>query len=216
MRKGFKFIAAGLAIGILTMGSVALAANGLGSAGALADSEYTLEEMLVYAIEDEYMAQAEYAAIEEAFGVQPPVSNILRAEGNHIYQLEQLFEEYNFSIPNKDWASLVEVPESLEAAYEAGVTAEENNIAMYEKFLDQDLPDDVKLTFEYLKASSERHLFAYQNALEGNIICGTGYCGGSANASGGYGRGYGRGMMNGNGLRNGSGVRGANGTCLYY
>lgn len=214
LKKVIKGIAAGLAaIGIMSMGTVALATTSSGSKGALADTKYSLEEMLVYAIEDEYMANAEYEAIIKEYGVQPPFSNIIRSEENHIYQLEKLLEEYKITVPNKDWSSLVTLPENLEASYKAGITVEENNIAMYEKFLKENLPEDVKVVFENLKEASERHVYAYENALEGNIICepGSGYngngCGfGSANGYKRNGNGMRNGIRNGNGYRNSNGV----------
>ena len=219
MKKVIRGIAAGLAvIGIMSMGSVALATTSSGSKGVLADTKYSLEDMLVYAIEDEYMANAEYDAIMEKYGVQPPFSNIARSEENQIYQLEQLLKKYKVTLPNKDWSSLVMLPDSLEDCYKVGITTEENNIAMYEKFLKEDLPKDVKIVFENLAETSKRHLYAYENALEGNIICGPriGYNG---NSQYGSGYGYGNGMRNeygySNGMRNeygyGNGTRNGNG-----
>ncbi len=221
MKKVIRGIAAVLAvIGIMSMGSVALATTSSGSKGVLADTKYSLEDMLVYAIEDEYMADAEYDAIMEKYGVQPPFSNIARSEENQIYQLEQLLKKYKVTLPNKDWSSLVTLPDSLEDCYKAGITTEENNIAMYEKFLKEDLPKDVKIVFENLAETSKRHLYAYENALEGNIICGPriGYNGNSQyDSENGYG--YGNGMRNeygySNGMRNeygyGNGTRNGNG-----
>jgi hypothetical protein len=36
---------------------------------------------------------------------------------------------------------------------------------MYETFLDQNLPDDVRIVFESLMHASENHLRAFQNRL---------------------------------------------------
>ena len=54
---------------------------------------------------------------------------------------------------------------SLTEAYQAGVNAEVNNIAMYETFLAQELPDNVRAVFESLMRASENHLRAFQNRL---------------------------------------------------
>jgi rubrerythrin len=51
----------------------------------------------------------------------------------------------------KDWAS----------AIEAGRQAEIDNIAMYDRFLAQTLPADVRQVFEQLKAASQNHLRAF-------------------------------------------------------
>ena len=53
----------------------------------------------------------------------------------------------------------------LTESYQAGVNAEVNNIAMYETFLDQNLPDNVRVVFESLMHASENHLRAFQNQL---------------------------------------------------
>jgi hypothetical protein len=160
-----------LVTGIATGVTTYAATSEVGALGASNDTEYSIDEMLIYAIEDEYLAQAEYEVIMDTFGVQKPFSNIMKAEATHISLLEPLFEKYNAKMPVKDWKSLVTVPESMEAALTIGVDAEEKNIAMYEKFLKEDLPDDVKDVFERLKNASERHLSAFQKQMDGSINC---------------------------------------------
>lgn len=170
---------------------------GIGSAGAFVDNELTLEDMLVYAIQDEYMAQAEYTALMEAFSALRPYSNIVKAEAIHIQELLPLFEAYGYSVPVDDAASSVVLPETLEDSYSLEVIAELNNIAMYEKFLAQDLPEDVRLVFEALKAASEMHLVAFERAVD-RVESGVTY---------GYGRGAG-----GNGGRRGDSPMNGDGT----
>lgn len=161
-------LAAGLLVTGVTTGAIAYAANtDIGAVGASVDKEYSLEEMLVYAMEDEYLAQTEYDVIMDTYGVQKPFSNIIKAEATHISLLEPLFEEYDVSVPGKDWKSLVVVPETLDAAYAIGVNAEEKNIAMYESFLKENLPDDVREVFESLMNASEKHLAAFQRQVDG-------------------------------------------------
>ena len=195
MRKQIRritggLLAAGLLITGLTTGATVYAANtGTGAAGASTDTEYSLEEMFVYAIEDEYLAQAEYDVIMDTYGIKKPFSNIIKAEATHISLLEPLFEEYGVSVPVKDWESLVAVPESLDSAYAIGVDAEEKNIAMYESFLKESLPDDVREVFEALMNASEKHLAAFQRQVDG-------VTGGSRN---GNGNGTGTGIQSGKG-----------------
>ena len=192
-------LAAGLLVTGLTTGVTVYAANtDTGAAGASVDNEYSLEEMLVYAMEDEYLAQAEYDVIMDTYGVQKPFSNIIKAEATHISLLEPLFEEYDVSVPEKDWESLVVVPETLDAAYAIGVDAEEKNIAMYESFLKENLPDDVREVFEALMNASEKHLAAFQRQVDG-------VTGGSGNGNGsgtGIQTGKGNGGTGGNGQGN--------------
>ena len=196
-------LAAGLLVTGLTTGATVYAANtDIGAAGASVDNEYSLEEMLVYAIEDEYLAQAEYDVIMDTYGVQKPFSNIIKAEATHISLLEPLFEEYDVSVPEKDWESLVVVPETLDAAYAIGVDAEEKNIAMYESFLKENLPDDVREVFEALMNASEKHLAAFQRQVDG-VTGGSGNGNGNGNGSGtGIQTGKGNGGTGGNGHGN--------------
>ena len=161
------FLAAGLIV-MNMAGTTAFATTDTGAAGALSNNEYTLEEMLIYAMEDEYLAKTEYRVIMETFNDERPFSNIKQSEITHIRLLTPLFERYNVEIPAKDWESLVVVPETLEEAFAIGVEAEIENIEMYETFLQQELPADVRAVFERLQAGSENHLAAFQRALDRN------------------------------------------------
>jgi len=136
--------------------------EGYGSAGALADNDLTLADMLTYAIQDEYLARAEYASIIDTYGNIAPFRNIIRAEDEHASQLLVLFAEYGIAAPADTGSDYVAAVPSLTAAYQAGVDAEINNIAMYDKFLAQDLPADVRVVFESLRAASENHLAAFR------------------------------------------------------
>ncbi|MPN01584.1 hypothetical protein SDC9_148794 [bioreactor metagenome] len=120
--------------------------------------------------------------------------------------MEPLFEEYGVSIPEKDWESMITVPASIEEAYAAGVDAEEKNIAMYESFLNKDLPDDVKDVFERLMNASDRHLTAFERQVDGTG-CGSGTCDGT-----GYGNGYKTGTCNG--MQRETGNNGAGGRAM--
>lgn len=142
-----------------------LSLAGYGSAGALKDTDLTLADMLTYAMQDESVARAEYEAILAAYGSVRPFTNIIRAEESHIAALQPLFEAYGIAVPADESASLVAAVPSLTEAYQTGVSAEVNNIAMYETFLDQNLPDNVRTVFESLMRASENHLRAFQNRL---------------------------------------------------
>lgn len=123
------------------------------------DIEYSLEEMLNYAIQDEYLAKAEYELIISEYGEIKPFINIVQAEQQHIDLLVPLFEAYGYVIPENNALESVVLPESITSAIATGVDAEKTNIAMYQVFLSQDnLPDDVRTVFEYLMKASERHL----------------------------------------------------------
>ena len=138
---------------------------GYGSAGALSDDDLSLADMLTYALQDEYLAHAEYAYIIDAYGSARPFSNIIAAEETHISQLLPLFSVYGIQPPADNGAAYVAAVGSLTEAYQAGEQAEINNIAMYDAFLAQDLPADVRIVFESLRAASESHLSAFRNHL---------------------------------------------------
>ena len=125
--------------------------------------------MLTYAIQDEYAAKAEYAAIMEAYGAILPYSNIVKAESRHISALLPLFEAHDVGVPVDDAASRVTVPGSLQESDEIDVEAEIRDNEMYESFLKEDLPEDVRIVFENKKRASESHPRAFENASEGKV-----------------------------------------------
>lgn len=136
---------------------------------ALEDQDVTLEEMLTYAMQDEYDALASYQAIIATFGEVRPFTNLIVAETTHIALLTPLFETYGVTLVTGPSTSEIVVPATLTESLALGREAELANIAMYEKFLASDLlPDDVKVVFEQLLAASNRHL----NALSrGQFAC---------------------------------------------
>lgn len=139
---------------------------GFGAAGAAADKALTMDKMLVYAIQDEYLARGEYDYILNKFGDQRPFSNIIKSEEQHITELKILFDKYKLTIPADTSKDHLIPPASIEEALKIGVQAEIDNIAMYESFLNNELPDDVKSTFNMLKSGSENHLEAFQKNLD--------------------------------------------------
>ena len=140
----------------------ALKTTGFGANGAKEDNDLSKEKMLTYAIEDEFLARKEYEVIMSKYGEQKPFSNIIKAEEKHISDLTELFSKYNIPIPEDKSKDYVAIPESLNEAYKAGVKAEIDNIDMYEKFLKQDIPQDIKDTFTALRDASKNHLNAFE------------------------------------------------------
>ncbi len=133
-----------------------------GASAAQSTDEFTLEEMLQYAIEDERLALAEYEFIMKEFNVSRPFSNIIKAEQSHEKALLNLYDVYGFEVSDFDATSHVVLPDSLSEIYDIGVEAEIANIAMYDKFLSYDLPDDVRRVFEALKKGSLNHLDSFK------------------------------------------------------
>lgn len=181
----------------MTLGALAE----FGSGAVTETQDYTTEEMLTYAIQDEYMALAEYRAIIAEYGESNPFSNLIEAEEYHITLLEDLFEAYGYAVPVDDAADRVTLPGSLAEAYEVGAEAETNNIKMYETFLAQDVPADVAAVFSALKDASGNHLTAFER---------DGYRAGRGNENGDA-KANARGARNGTCLNDGDGTRNGGG-----
>lgn len=173
--KKTKMISGFLAIALLVAGCAAQEPVSVesqqedvvfGALGAFQDDAFTLEEMLTYAIQDEYLAMAEYTLILDEFNVTNPFTNIRKAEASHIAQLIPLFEARDLPVPVDTSDEHVVIPADLEDVFATGVQAEIDNIAMYDAFLAEDLPEDVRLVFEALRAASLNHLDAFQRNLD--------------------------------------------------
>ena len=144
------------------------AVDDFGAAGAILYGEdLSIEQMMTYAIQDEYLARQTYEDIMAEYGEVTPFSNIIEAEVYHIELLTALFDTYGYTLPEDNAAAYVAAPRSFEEALQAGVVAEEDNIAMYTTFLEYDLPDDVRGVFEDLRAASENHLAAFERSQGG-------------------------------------------------
>lgn len=187
-----------------------------GATQATEDKEYTLEEMLTYAMEDEYLAQATYKLVMDKYGEQKPFSNVINAEKKHQELLLPLFKTHNVAVSENKAEQQVVVPASLQASYEAGVKAEQENIAMYTSFLKEDVPDDVKAVFERLITDSNKHLAAFERAASGQMGNGGGQKGQGQHQGNMMGQGH-QGNMNGQDLQshqgnmNGQGHQGGHG-----
>ena len=191
MKRLLKILAITTALALLPI--LALAEDAFGAASVEPGAAYTLTEMLTYAMQDEYLAEAEYIAIQEAFGVDNPYTNIMGAEVTHQASLQPLFEAYSIPIPENTAANHVILPETLQETYAIGVQAEIANIAMYQAFLAQEnLPQDVINTFTALMNASQSHLEAFsRNAEKDGVQLNTG-----------TGAGYGQDNGNRNGETN--------------
>jgi len=126
-----------------------------------------LETMFTVLINDEYKARAEYQAIVDEFGTQAPFNQLIRAETMHIKALTRLFEAYGLDVPSDLGNTYAVVPSSIEEAYTIGVKAEKDNIALYEKYLEKDLPTSVERVFTNLKNASQKHLATFEAYEDG-------------------------------------------------
>jgi len=123
MKKMMKTLGVTLALtGLLTTGIYATE-DQYGASAAQADEAYSLDEMLAYALQDERLAQAEYAAIMADFDVTRPFSNIEKAEQTHEAALIDLYEARNMAIPDFDGSNYVVLPDNIEDIYAIGIEA---------------------------------------------------------------------------------------------
>lgn len=162
-----------------------------GAEAAIADTDLTLEDMITYALQDEYLALETYEAVVDAYGEVHPFTRLIVAETMHAEALVDLAAVYGITPIENTADALVVLPETLDLAYETLLAAEATNIAMYESFLAvEDLPDDVELVFTQLRDASLRHQAAGERiltAIENGTY--TGECG-STNAQVRKGFGY--------------------------
>ena len=139
-----------------------LAVLGFGAKFALRDTNLTLEKMLRYAIQDEFLEHAEYAYILKTFGDQRPFNNIIQEEEKHISLLKPLFESRKLAIPQDNSSEFLMKPRDLDLIFQAAVQAEIENIEMYDMFLEKELPEDVKAVFTELVKGSRNHLATFK------------------------------------------------------
>lgn len=119
------------------------------------------------ALDDEYRAWATYDQVIHDFGEVPPFSNIRAAEARHIEALRGLFERYDLPLPANAWPGKVTRYASLQAACAAGVAAEIENGALYQRLLASTQRPDILTVFRNLQeASQQRHLPAFQRCVE--------------------------------------------------
>ena len=134
------------------------------STGTPADtSELTLEEVLTEAINEEYKAHATYQAVLDKFGDVAPFNNIIKAEQSHIDAWKRLFTANNMPVPADPFAGKVQAPDSLKAACEAGVAAEEEDVALYDRLMKSTTDAQALAVMEQQRTvSQENHLPAFQ------------------------------------------------------
>jgi hypothetical protein len=133
-----------------------------GANGALNDSNITLKEALTYALQDEYLSQVRYDVIREQFGEDVrPFAQLEYANKRHIQYLYQLSRENNIAIPknNNNIVYFLELPSNIKAAYKNEIRYENQNISMYDKFINRtDLSTEVKDLMRHMQEASRDHL----------------------------------------------------------
>jgi rubrerythrin len=125
-----------------------------------------LEQVLGDALDDEYKAEATYAAVIKRFGAVRPFINIVEAERRHADALIRQCERLGFVPRANRWAGKVAAPASLGDACAEAIVAEEENIALYDRLLPGIADPQVRAVLARLQeASRERHLPAFRRCL---------------------------------------------------
>lgn len=145
--------------------AVGCAAAVAGAAPAPAEGDVAA---LRAALDDEYRAEATYAAVIAAHGQVRPFINIIEAERRHSDQVKAQMDRLGLSYdPANPHLGTLVAPASVLAACEQGVTAEIDNIALYDRLLPTIRDPQVRETLTRLQwASRERHLPAFKRCVE--------------------------------------------------
>ncbi len=142
--------------------------------------------------DDEHKAWAIYRQVLDDHGEVRPFANIVHAEARHIEALTRLFGRYGLEVPDNPWVGRAPRYDSVAAACAAGVEAEIENDALYERLnAATDRPDILAVFARLQEASRERHLPAFQRCVA------RGGAGRGPGGGRGPGRGRGRGRRHG-------------------
>ena len=129
--------------------------------GSLSDAA---KSALTSALDDEYKALSTYEAVIARNGSVRPFIMIARAEERHVAELKSLFDKYGMVIPENPYAGKVVVPDTKQAACQAGYDAETANAALYRNTLlpsVTEYPDITAVFTNLMSASQNRHLHAF-------------------------------------------------------
>lgn len=119
------------------------------------------------ALDDEYKSFATYQQVIDDFGEIKPFINIIRSEEKHIEHLRPFFEKYSQKVPANPYLGKVDSYSSVKEACQAGVVAEEENVALYDKIYSfTDDSDLIKVFNKLQRASQEKHLRAFRRCLK--------------------------------------------------
>lgn len=116
----------------------------------------------------EYTASAAYQAVIAQFGPVEPYVSIQAAEEQHVDALTRQLERLGVAVPPNPYLGTIPAPTDLTAAARAWATGEVDNVAMYDRLLDQ-VASDATLTRvlgNLRRASQEMHLPAFQAAAD--------------------------------------------------
>jgi hypothetical protein len=150
---------------------LAAVSPGIAAAAELSDNG---KAAVLRALDDEYHAEAVYAATLATFGDVRPFSNIIKAERKHQAALLGLMETYGIVAPANGFLTgekpIGALPATLAEVCAVGVEAEIENARLY----DEDLlpavaghPDIIRVFTNLRDASINNHLPAFERCAAG-------------------------------------------------
>ena len=132
---------------------------------------------LLAALDDEYHAEATYAAVIDRFGPKRPSINIIEAEKRHAQAIIRLLESCGVEYPANPYTRgdkpLEALPATLAQCCQVGVAAEIENVRLYDEDL---LPAvaghaEASAILKRLRdASQEHHLPAFKRCASRNTL----------------------------------------------
>lgn len=133
------------------------------------------QQALLRALEDEFHAEAFFAAVLEKFGTRRPFSTVIRSERRHQAKIAQLMVFHGMPLPRNTKLGAAEirarVPETLGEACQMGIEVEIANRDLYQKHLLPVVDEHahIKAVFERLSFVSENHhLLAFKRCAAHN------------------------------------------------
>lgn len=122
---------------------------------------------LLAALDDEYRALATYSRVVADFGDVAPFSEVAESERRHADALVRLLLRHGAPVPSNTWPDRAPRHASLREAYEAAVSAELENGALYERLLAGTTRPDLLGVYRQLQeASQQRHLPAFRSCAQ--------------------------------------------------
>lgn len=128
----------------------------------------------------EYAALAFYESVLQKFGEVSPYARVIRAESRHAEALKRHFLMRGLALPEPPPLNTLPLPDTLQGVAELAATAEERNVAMYDRLIAQvqDQPDLLNVFTQLQRASREHHLPAMRLAAAngGKLAAGKSAC----------------------------------------
>lgn len=121
-------------------------------------------EALRMALMDERRVGEFYEGVLARHGKVRPFTNLVRAEGRHAAAIEAAMERHGVEAPTGGPGEVPEVPATLAECRLLAARGERENIAMYDRMLEEVTEPDIRMVFENLREASRRgHLPALES-----------------------------------------------------